>query len=321
MHLAYGGIEAGQAFRESLANLQEIIDAHEDGIPPLEKATFPQNGNAVNRYERFCMKHRLLLNAWVGDQTLAPAMTDEIAFSSITMRQRDSHIVSELLRILNEIKEAYSTARYLFYLSQSQSTVLDGISKITFYFDADTEDLHGLYIGLCKSAYMRSFDVLDKVARIINVYFGIGKRRDYFWYVFAEKQSRGESHEIRYMARSAIAETHNYSLYALSDLCIDYFESEYVDFKTIDIRRNQMTHDYLAVPQQSIEATALRENELSLSELRRQTLSALQLAKLATLYAVSAVSVAEGQKDSAKNSGRMKYKQSPGHTAKALKRA
>jgi hypothetical protein len=35
MHLAYGGIAAVQAFRESLANLQEIIDAHEDGIPPL----------------------------------------------------------------------------------------------------------------------------------------------------------------------------------------------------------------------------------------------------------------------------------------------
>ena len=33
----------------------------------------------------------------------------------------------------------------------------------------------------------------------------------------------------------------------LQDLCIDYFENEKVDLKTIDGRRNKITHNYLNV--------------------------------------------------------------------------
>ncbi len=180
MHLSYGGIDAAPRFDQTLHRLQRLIDVHEDRLQPLEKIAPPQNRTARSRYTQFCLKHRLFLNAWVGDQSVTPARSDEIAFGPITTSLDDDQTVPELLRIFNEIKEAYTTARYLFYLSESSSRCLDDISDITNYFDAEFEDLHGLYIGLCKSAYMRSFDVLDKVARIVNVYFKIGKRMDSF---------------------------------------------------------------------------------------------------------------------------------------------
>jgi len=166
---------------------------------------------------------------------------------------------------------------------------------MTLYYGIDSFEKKGLYIGLCKTAYARAFDVLDKVARIVNVYFSIGKRESPFWTIFAEKQSLGQEHTIRFVARQAICETENYGLYALADLCIDYFESEHVDFKTMDTRRNRITHDYLNVKLSVLE----EENAIStigLDELQAQTKKVLHLAKYAVLYAVSAVVIAENAK-------------------------
>ena len=319
MHLSYGGPKAVRGFQETLKDLQEMIDAHKGKLAPLQKASFAKRRIAKDRYILFCLKHGLFLNAWVGNQDVTPAISDEIEFGAITIRQSEAHVVSELLRILNEIKEAFSTARYLFYLSHSTGQTLDEISLLTTYFIMHTEDLNGLRIGLCKSAYIRAFDVLDKVARIVNVYFGIGKRRDDFWDVLAEKQSRGEVHEIRYVARPSVVTTQNSSLYALSDLCVDYFESEHVDFKTIDARRNRITHDYLAVIQGA--DTIAIESEIMASELYRQTLAILRLAKYAVLYAVSAVRIAESQKSKPKKAPKVVHWKLSGHTSRVFKKS
>lgn len=207
----------------------------------------------------------------------------------------------ELLRILDEIKESFATARYLYYLSHEQNTAIDHISKITLYHGVGAFEINGLYIGLCKTAYARAFDILDKVARIVNVYFGVGKRELPFWTLFAEKQSLGQEQIIRFKTRDSIVETGNYSLYALADLCIDYFESEHVDLKTIDRRRNKITHDYLAVKLYALEDE--NDSVISLDELQTQTNKVLHLAKYATLYVVSAVSIAENTK--AKGAGNL----------------
>jgi tetratricopeptide (TPR) repeat protein len=204
MHLTYGGIEAKQGFDRARSRLEKIIDAHKGKLQPLQRISLSKTRTAKNLYVEFCLKEDLFLNAWVGNQDFAPATSDEISYGPITTRIKDVKVVPEMLNILDEVKEAFVTARYLLYLSQVKSNAQNDISALTSYFDVETDNLHGLYIGLCKSAYMRAFDVLDKVARIANVYFGLGKRDDYFWHIFAEKQSRGETHEIRFVARPAI---------------------------------------------------------------------------------------------------------------------
>ena len=201
MQLSYGGIEAKRAFENSQADLKAIIDAHGGKLLPLKPISLSKTKTAENRYKSFCLKEGLFLNAWVGDQNVAPATSDEIAYGPITTKAKDAKFFPELLNILNEVKEAYITSRYLFYLSQSKSKTQDDISRLTSYFDTEIDNLHGIYLGLCKSAYMHGFDVLDKVAKIANVYFGLGKRNDYFWHIFAEKQSKGETHEIRDASR------------------------------------------------------------------------------------------------------------------------
>ena len=305
MYLSYGGIEALRGFENSQNRIKAIIDAHKDGIEQLRKIVISMQNKAYQNYISFCLNNRLFLNAWAGDPNVTPVVIDEIGFGPITTSVGDTETVPALLQLLNEIKEAFSSARYLFYLSQSNPN-LENISSLTSYFDFEIETQHGLSIGFCKSAYTRAFDVLDKVARIVNIYFKIGKTRKSFWDVFAVKQSRGETHEMRYIARPGIVSTKNYSLYALSDLCIDYFESEHLDLKKITIRRNLLTHDYLAVVTNNEDSHYI-ENSITKEELFRQTLSILHLAKYAILYTVSAVYISENARQRGGKSKNIKY--------------
>jgi hypothetical protein len=306
MHLSYGGIEVRKGLEHSQSRIKMIIDGHKDGIEPLKNVNLSEYKDYEQDYITFCLHNQLFLNAWVGDQNVTPAISDEIRFGPITTSVGDIKTVPTLLQILNEIKEAYSSARYLYYLSQSETHEFNNISKLTSYFDFGVETKHGLSLGLCKSAYTRSFDVLDKVARITNTYFKIGSPRSSFWEVFAEKQSKGQSHEKRFVARPAIVTTKNPSLYALSDLCIDYFESEHVDLKSIDTRRNLLTHDFLSVVENISEANDF-ENGITKGELHRQTLSVLRLAKYAVLYIVSAVYISEEARQNGAKTLSIKY--------------
>jgi hypothetical protein len=292
MHLFYGGFEVRKGLEHSRNRIKMIIDGHKEGIEPLKNVDLSEYKDFERDYISFCLHNQLFLNAWVGNQEVTPAIADEVGFGPITTSAGDINTVPTLLQILNEIKEAYASARYLYYLSQSGTQELNNLSKLTSYFDYGKETKHGLSLGFCKSAYTRSFDVLDKVARITNTYFKIGNPRSSFWEVFAEKQSKGESHEKRFVARPAIVATKNPSLYALADLCIDYFESEHVDLKSIDKRRNLLTHDYLSVIVNTSKAGDL-ENVITKEELHRQTLSVLRLSKYAVLYMVSAIYISE----------------------------
>ena len=141
MHLSYGGIEAKRGFENARDRLQEIIDAHKGRLHSLKPVSLAKAKTAKNRYISYCLKESLFLNTWVGDQNFAPAISDEIAFGPITTTLKDSKIVPELLNILNEIKEAFVTARYLFYLSQANSKVQDDISGVTSFFDIQTDNL------------------------------------------------------------------------------------------------------------------------------------------------------------------------------------
>lgn len=287
------------AYQTTTPRLSAVLPAR-----PISKS------KAKKEYLQFCIEKGLFLNAWVGDPFLSPGITDEISYGPIITPAGDTYLVPELLRILNEIKEGFATARYLFFLSQKENKVLNDVSKMTVYFDNFDFEVNGIYPGLCKTAYIRAFDILDKVARIINVYFGIGKRRDYFWELFAEKQSHGTEHTELFAARPAIVSLRNTSLYALADICIDYFEQEHVDLTTIDTRRNRITHDYLSL--RLFHANNETEEVADYDNFGRQTLEVLLLAKYAILYAVSAVNLAETQKKTGERTAEITIYANPG---------
>jgi hypothetical protein len=87
-----------------------------------------------------------------------------------------------------------------------------------------------------------------------------------------------------------------------------------VDLKTIDTRRNRITHDYLNV-KLNVAKDDSKESVISLDELERQTKEVLLLAKYAVLYIVSAVNIAERRKETSNERVMpMTYNGKPGDT-------
>jgi tetratricopeptide (TPR) repeat protein len=312
MHLRYGSQAATDHFATVLKQVDEFFAYHERGVRRTRPAPPPSRKKTTLRYVRFCQENSLFLNAWAGAKSALPARTDEVSFQPMTTTLTDDSTVPELLLILNEIKESFTTARFLAFTALEGNPTLSDASALTTYFRYGPENaLYGTPLGLLKAAYSQAFDVLDKVARLINVYFGIGRRMSSFWRVFVVRQSRGPEHEIRWIARPEVANTFNFSLYALADLAIDYFQAELSDLAAIDKRRNRMTHDYLLVV--PTEANGARtEDSISIGHLKNETIRTLQLAKNAVLYAISAVHIAEGTKKERGKSLQIAYRDSSG---------
>jgi tetratricopeptide (TPR) repeat protein len=311
MHLEYGSSDAKNAFTIAFKRLDRIIRLHKKRLKIPRQAIAKNRNKFVKKYLYYCIRKGLFLNAWVGDPNLTPAIIDDISFGPITTAVTDNRSVPELLRILNEIKESFAIARYIYYISLVSDNSKDEISKKTYYFPITKDELYGIYIGLCKSAYGRAFDILDKVARIANQYFHIGGRKDTFWNIYSEKCSIGKEHVITYMARPAVCQKNNLGLFALADICINHFESEESDYKIIDERRNRITHDYLVILKKRGNEQLIEK--LTLKELQKETLKVLLLAKWATIYTVSAISIEENKiKHNLNITGNVVYQSSPG---------
>lgn len=288
--------EAATSFGESLEwaeNVLSTIPESEIRAPSLASMVFRFRNR---KYLGFCAEKGLFLNAWIGDHRVDNSVVDSIKFGPITRPISDQKTVPEMLKILNDAKETFSTARYLFFLALDKPSSFTNISKITTYFKSKDQELNALNIGLCKAAFLRAFDVLDKVARIANVYFRMGNRRASFWNIFAQKHSAGESRVISFVTRPEVAKENNMGLFALADLCIDYFEREHTEFKEIDDRRNWLTHDYMVVTEKHREDA--EQQSIGEKELYEQTERVLQLAKYSILYMIMAVSISEGEKES-----------------------
>jgi hypothetical protein len=90
------------------------------------------------------------------------------------------------------------------------------------------------------------------------------------------------------------------------------FESERVDLKTFDARRNKVTHDYLTVELNMVDKE-LESSTVDLDDLQKQTRDVLRLAKYAVLYALSAIRVEEERKGTADRVLEQRYWSHPGN--------
>jgi len=130
--------------------------------------------------------------------------------------------------LLNAIKEEFAAARYLYYQAVSPQSPgeLEAVNKITTYADPGTLAEFGLAIGLLKTGFRTSVDILDKIAFFLNAYLKLGhaNRKIYFstvWYKHSDARKREELPAI-----TAIKERNNW-LRALSDLQDDWFADRF----------------------------------------------------------------------------------------------
>jgi tetratricopeptide (TPR) repeat protein len=195
------------------------------------------------------------------------------------------------LATLNQIKEEYVVARYLFYCRNPDDA--EDIAWRTFFAAAEpSTELLGLIPGLHKASFRLATDCLDKIALCLNVYFQLGFESskinfNKIWFEGLDHR-RGLSRKLHQVMNS------NSFLRGLRDMQNDWFLQM---FPPGDLRgiRNSLTHSRFVLhhlqneDNSASEAPESSTTNWTIEEFHDATLFLLRLIKAAILYLVCSV--------------------------------
>lgn len=297
-------IYAHQLYQSALTHQQSVIDI--GGPEALEVfqrrddelvRRFTESGNAelldkdlrherydessmsdfVKFYTDFCIRNDLYLNLHIFDKIAHASVGDSIVPRLITQPGEgdEQQYVHDIMFRLNEITEAYITARLSLAQSQYTNPDLSAISNQTTLVNLLDYSVSNIYVGYLKSAYKEAFGVLDKVAVLINHYLGLGlpEERCYYRSVWYEHDSNGEMLDPPILASKVKAQGHR--LFGLFQLCQELCGSKYSHI------RNALTHRYLRV----YRAASGPKGTYMFEDLNQTTIDALNKIKCAIIYA------------------------------------
>ena len=200
--------------------------------------------------------------------------------------------------MINQIKQEYVSARYMFY---------DGIQDRRSAHLADKEvlqieiamDVNSFADFNIRTAFKTLYSILDRIAFFMNEYFELGVDVNKIWFRHIWKAS--ESKLIKLCEN-------NHMLNAMYWLSKDIYDTNYKrttkpTSKEFDILRNRMEHRYaVTVLSDEDEETGglYHKNEhiypISTVDLYNKTLELMKLVREAILYLVFAIHIEEQQK-------------------------
>ncbi|MDD5742307.1 MAG: LA2681 family HEPN domain-containing protein [Candidatus Peribacteraceae bacterium] len=286
------GVGARAHYEKNLDRIEKYLHSIEEQVGKKfadQKAKEKGKGKE-DPYISFCREHHLFLNFSlknIGCQSIY----DTVEPSSIVVPIMDNTIQKLIDRPINEIKEKYVTSRLLFYEGTQLSNAL--LDEMTVFSDSLDYAVYGVESGKIKMALEGAFNVLDKIAILLNNYMnlGISERRVSFthlWYTNQEKD-RGLSQKI--------IDTKSHRLYGLYDLARDFGEDP--SFNRLKQMRDLSTHRYLVPHVEMIDAKAEPEGEayhVYYPDLAKDALYLLKTARNALIYSISYINEAESQK-------------------------
>ncbi len=230
----------------------------------------------------------MYLNLHLVDKTASASVGDSVVPQLIT-RISDGdgqHYVNDIIFRLNEITEAYVTARMSLVQSQYTNPDFSAISNQTTLVNLLDYSVSNIYVGHLKLAYKEAFSALDKIAVLINHYLGLGFSEDRCYYrnVWYEYDTNGEMQDPPIIASKVKAE--GYRLFGLYLLCQELCGSKYSHI------RNALTHRYLRV----YRAVKGPKGTYMFEDLTQITIDVLYKIKCAIMYVSLFIESKEGAK-------------------------
>lgn len=231
----------------------------------------------VKFYTDFCIRHDLYLNLHIVDKTASASVGDAIVPRLITRTGDgdEQQYVHDIIFRLNEITEAYITARMSLVQSQYTNPDFSAISNQTTLVNLHDYSVSNIYVGYLKAAYKEAFSALDKIAVLINHYLGLGLPEDHCYYrdVWYERDANGEMRDPPVISSKVKAQ--GFRLFGLYQLCQELCGSKYSHI------RNALTHRYLRV----YRAVKGPKGTYMFEDLTQTTVDALYRIKCAIMYA------------------------------------
>jgi tetratricopeptide (TPR) repeat protein len=230
----------------------------------------------VKSYTEFCIRHDLYLNTHLVDRLAPASIGDSIVPRLVTRTSEgdDQQYVHDIVFRLNEITEAYITARMALVQSQYTNDDFSTISNQTTLVNLLDYSVSNIYVGHLKTAYKEAFGALDKIAVLINHYLELGLKEDRCYYrtVWYEHDEAGEP--VQPTVVSQKVKDQGYRLFGLYLLCQELCGSKYSHI------RNALTHRYVRV----YRAVAGPKNTYTFEDLTQTTIDALYKVKCAIMY-------------------------------------
>jgi tetratricopeptide (TPR) repeat protein len=232
--------------------------------------------NFVKFYTEFCIRHDLYLNTHLVDRLASASIGDSVVPRLVTRSGEgdEQQYVHDIMFRLNEITEAYITARMALVQSQYTNDDFSTISNQTTLVNLLDYSVSNIYVGHLKTAYKEAFGALDKIAVLVNHYLGLGLKEDRCYYrtVWYEHDEAGEP--VQPAVVSQKVKDQGYRLFGLYLLCQELCGSKYSHI------RNALTHRYVRV----YRAAAGPKGTYTFEDLTQTTIDALYKIKCAIMY-------------------------------------
>ena len=286
--IAIGGLSARKSFEDEMQKIASVFTDKRDLARTLVHSKYSTTDLPAfeGYYLAFCAKEKLFLNFHLHDTQCESAISDPIFISLITPIEDDDTFY-RLAKSINQIKEDYAVARLLLVQSQFKREDFDSISRRTTFVNTLDYLQFNLYSGLLKSAFIETYNILDKIAVFINDYYNLGLRTDRIYFTTIWQLDR--------RIRDRILESKNISLYALYDIYQDFKSGYYEPLQAI---RNASTHRKLVI-YDSMPTDSDKKNDkenIGYSTMLGETVNLMRLAKSAVIYLIDFVSIEENRK-------------------------
>lgn len=301
------GYYAVDHYRRSLAKAEELAaKVIPGGVPGLVKWADERQsacpGWAPGPELERIFADRLFLTVNPSPWKCPDDLRDDVFFRKMSgpFSDVENKRLASLAHALNQIKEDFATARYLYYQSQREDEPVSRISLLTDYADVYDYAQFGLRSGFLKASFRVAADCMDKVAGLLNSYFELGHPADRvaFGNVWYAQLSRDRGLHPALERKLLI----HRNLRALQDVSRDWFVQSYpAPLKDL---RNAATHRRLVLHWMGPTNGAREDTEQGLESFGWVVLFVLRQVRAAVLYLVGVIQ-AEEQELSNSRGGRV----------------
>jgi hypothetical protein len=226
----------------------------------------------------------LFLNLHVHHLICSAAVCDPIFIDN-----RQGAISIELANFVNQIKEDYTTARYIFALSQYKNARFKKINDgVVYASPPNAQSAFSIEDGLMKTSFEEAYSILDKIAAFLNDYYSLNLK---FKIYFTGKPPKGFWEKDSGVLRIELLDTKNPSLYALYDIYKDFED----DYKILTDIRNGLAHRKLVITDLGGEASPLAAGKpiemISPEQMLSETMQLFHVVKSAVIYLINAINL------------------------------
>jgi hypothetical protein len=283
-----GGHAAKQDFENELKYIESLFKDSSDLKKSLRhhKHSTTHLSDFEKFYVDFCSNEKLFLNFHVHTE-LGEASVEDPIFISLVTKVTDDDTFYNFAKYINQIKEDYAVARLSLVQLQYKNKDSDQISKRTTFVNTLDYSQFNLYVGMLKSAFKQTYNILDKISFFINDYYRLGlpESKIYFTTIWQKDKK----------IRQEILDSENISLYALYDIFQDFRSNYYEKIQNI---RNTATHRKLVVFDSILTDWDSKNDPTNIGydTMLSQTIELMRLAKSAIIYLINFVTIEEGKK-------------------------